>query len=143
MKPFVHKSFIGDFFDVLQAGGGKAEPGKNAAFTFGGTKRQEAVISIVSGNFDIPEIPEFVSSLDKLPTGLVKLIVLDMSRVRWFSANAVGVLVNFAASVEGRGKRLILYRPSTTVIQSLHSLALTHLFEIQHTEEELLLDLPD
>ena len=143
MKPFIHRSFVGDFFDALHTDIRPSEQGQSATFTFGGTRQHEAVVSIISGNFGIPEISVFVSSLDKLLTGIVKLIVLDMSRVSGFSTNATGVLVNFAVSVAGHGKRLVLYRPAPSVMQSLDSLALTHLFEIQQAEEELLLDLPD
>lgn len=141
MKPFTHKTFVGDFFDVLRAAAPAARPG--ITVSHGGTRDGEAVISAISGFFDIPQLPDLTASLDALLTARVKLIVLDLARVRFFSHNAAGVLVNFASSVEGRGKRLVLYRPSLTVQQTLGALALLHLFEIQQTEEELLLDLPE
>ncbi|CAK7064786.1 MAG: hypothetical protein DELT_01598 [Desulfovibrio sp.] len=142
MKPFVHKSFIGNFFDVLQSN--EEQPGqRGASYRLGGTKKREAVISIFAGDFDLDALPEFAGTLENLLTQVVQLVVVDLSRVRLFSANAATVLVNFLAGVEGRGKRLILYRPSPTVTETLISLNLTHLFEIQLTEDELLLDLPD
>lgn len=145
MKPFIHKAYVGDFFAALQPDpprSGTAAPGA-AAFSLGAIRNREAVISVISGGFDIPQIPALVASLDSLQTAIVKLIVLDLSRVTHFGPNATGVLVNFAGSAEGRGKRLVLFRPSPAVMESLTARGLAHLFEIQHSENELLLDLPD
>ncbi|MDL2210205.1 STAS domain-containing protein [Desulfovibrio sp. OttesenSCG-928-O18] len=142
MKPFVHKSVVGNFFDILQSEEQRAKPGATSLL-LGGTKRQEALISIFSGDFTVETLPEFAASLEGLLTTPVQLVVLDLSLVRVFSANAVGVLVNFLAGVEGRGKRLILYRPSEAVRETLASCDLTLLFEVQQTEDELLLALPD
>lgn len=142
MDPFVHKSVVGNFFDILQSEEQRAKPGATALL-LGGTKRQEAFISIFSGDFTVETIPEFAAALDVLITTPVQLVVLDLSGVRIFSANAAGVLVNFLAGVEGRGKRLVLYRPSRAVQDTLAACNLTLLFEVQQTEDELLLDLPD
>lgn len=142
MKPFVHKTFIGNFFDVLH-GAEKNSVAEGSPFLLGGTKRRGAVIAILSGDLTLDRLPELASSLHALQTSLVKLIVLDMSRVTDLSPNAAGGLVNYLAGVEGRGKRLILFRPSPAVLDCLAGLDLTHLFQIQRTEEELLLDLPD
>lgn len=142
MKPFVYKSFIGNFFDVLQSNDEQTGQ-RGASYRLGGTRKQEAVISIFAGDFDLDALPEFGATLDTLLTQTVQLAVVDLSRVKLFSANAAAVLVNFLAGVEGRGKRLVLYRPSESVRDMLTSLGLPHLFETQETEEELLLDLPD
>lgn len=142
MKPFVHKSFIGNFFDVLQSNEEHAGQ-RGASYRLGGTKKREAVISIFAGDFDLDALPEFASTLENLLTQVVQLVVVDLSRVKLFSANALAVLVNFLADSEGRGKRLIIYRPSASVLEMLTSRDLLHLFEIQQTEDELLLDLPD
>lgn len=142
MKPFAHKSFVGDFFDVLSAGGANAKPGETTR-SFGGTKRREAVVSILAGDFTPETLPGFAASLESLLTSTVQLIVLDLSRAHVFSANAASVLVNFLAGVEGRGKRLVLYRPNRMVRDILVACSLTTLFEIRQTEEELLLALPD
>ncbi|MDR3074403.1 MAG: STAS domain-containing protein [Deltaproteobacteria bacterium] len=142
MKPFVHKTLIGNFFDVPRAGVSSAGSASAPPPT-GETRQHDAVIAVFSGDFSLTTLPGFASSLENLLTGLRRVIVLDLSGVRRFSANAAGVLVNFLAGVEGRNKRLILYRPSPTVSDMLASLNLTHLFETQQTEDELLLDLPD
>lgn len=141
MKPFVHKSFIGSFFDVLQSEDQVGQRG--VSYRLGGTKKREAVISIFAGDFDLDALPEFAETLENMITQVVQLVVVDLSRVKLFCPNAVAVLVNFLADVEGRGKRLVLYRPSETVREQLTSLGLMPLFEIQSTEDELLLSLPD
>ncbi len=142
MKPFAHKNFLNDFFEVLRSPAHPEDPPKMTARS-GGTARQDAVISILSGELTLESMPEFASSLRELLTGTVRLIVLDLSEITVFSPNAASVLVNFVSFVEGGGKRLILFRPSQAVRGALASLHLAHLFEIQFTEEELLLALPD
>lgn len=142
MKPFVHKSFIGNFFDVLQSNEEQVGQ-RGASYRLGGTKKREAAISIFAGDFDLDSLPEFAATLENLVTQVVQLVVVDLSRVTFFNANAATVLVNFLADVEGRNKRLVIYRPSESVLEMLTSLNLLHLFEIQQTEDELLLDLPD
>ncbi|SBV90448.1 hypothetical protein KL86DPRO_10027 [uncultured delta proteobacterium] len=141
MRPFTHKNSIGTFFDVLTDPSGSGTP--DIAARRGATARQDAIISVLSGDVNLDQLPEFAASLRELLTSSVQLIVLDLSRVTVFSPNAASVLVNFVSFVEGGGKRLVLFRPSRTVRTVLDTLHLTHLFEIQQTEDELLLDLPD
>ncbi len=140
MQPFTHKNSVGDFFDALSASHSRT-PGASAVK--GATARQDAVISVLSGDLSLEHLPEFAVSLRDLLTNNVLLIVLDLSRIIVFSPNAVSVLVNFVSFVEGGGKRLMLFRPSRSVRDTLESLHLTHLFEIKETEDELLLELPD
>lgn len=142
MKPFVYKNFCNDFFEVLHT---PIPPGKPPGITTrcGATARQDAAISVLSGDLTLEYLPEFASSLRGLLTGTVRLIVLDLSRITVFCPNAASVLVNFVSFVEGGGKRLVLFRPSHSVRALLDSLHLTHLFEIHLSEEELLLALPD
>ena len=142
MKPFEYTNFIGDFFDVLHKEDCQDEKGE-ISFLVGGTKRREAIISILSGNFDIAHVPALALSVNELVTSTVRLVVLDLSRVRVFCPNAVAVLVNLMDDVEGRGKRFILYRPSQIVRHAIETLGLSHLFDMLLTEEELLLALPD
>ena len=142
MQSYTSSAFFGTFFNVLQATLPAPAAGTVAAYS-GCTARNDAVVCCLSGDLDIERLPEFAASLRELLTGAVKLIVLDLSRVRMFCPNAASVLVNFVSFVEGGGKRLVLYRPGPAVRASLESLNLTHLFEIQQTEEELLLSLPD
>lgn len=145
MKPFIQNAFVGDFFTALrpdpERSGAAASGG--AGFSFGAIRNKEAVVSVMSGEFGIPQLPDLAASLDALLTAAVKLIVLDLSQVTDFSPNTAGMLVNFAGSVEGRGKRLILFRPGQAVMDALSARNLTHLFDIRHSEDELLLALPD
>lgn len=141
MRPFTHNTLIGTFFDVLSAPGG-SDTGEISARK-GATARQDAILSVISGKVGLEQLPEFAASLRELLTGSVRVIVLDLSCVTVFSPNAVSVLVNFMSFVEGGGKRLVLFRPARTVQTALETLRLTHLFEIQHSENELLLDIPD
>lgn len=142
MPSFTRKHFFGTFFSVLQSAIPDPPAGTVASYS-GGTTGKDAVISILSGDLDLERLPEFAGSLRDLLTGSVRLIVLDLSRIRVFCPNAASVLVNFVSFVEGGGKRLVLYQPGPAVRASLESLNLIHLFEIQQTEEELLLSLPD
>ena len=142
MQSFTHKKFFGTFFDVLRSA--IPEPPEGTVVSFSGsTARKDAVVSIITGDLDLERLPEFAGSLRDLLTSTVRLIVLDLSHVRTFCPNAASVLVNFVSFVEGGGKRLVLFRPGQAVRTSIESLNLMHLFEIQQTEEELLLSLPD
>ncbi len=144
MEPFTHKSFIGDFLDVLSLGTPLAphEDGVCVAH-FGATVNQEAVLSRYFGDLTLDQTPDFVFSLNSLLSESIRLVVLDFSSLRIICPNAVAALVNFAAEVQGRGKRLILYRPGTALDHELETLGLAYLFSALHTEEELLLALPD
>ena len=141
MRSFARTNSIGDFFEVLAAPAGGDT--REVTVRKGGTLRQDAVVSVLSGDLSLDRLPEFAASLRELLTSTVRLIVLDLSRVTVFSPNAASVLVNFVSFVEGGGKRLVLFRPNRAVRALLDTLHLTHLFEIRQTENELLLDLPD
>lgn len=142
MKPFTHKTVIGEFLDVLTEKHTIGLSWKLEA-TLKATARQDAILCIFAGDLDLEQLPEFAASLRKLLTHAVQLIVLDLSRVRIFSANAASVLVNFVSFVEGGGKRLVLFRPSPGVRSALDALRLMHLFEVQRTGDDLLLNIPD
>ena len=124
-----------------------AAPYKKSGETFSvqtkATGRQDMTVSVLAGKLSLEQIPEFATSLRQLLTGTVQVIVLDASRVSEFSPNAASVLINFVSFVEGGGKRLILFRPSQCVQAVLNALHLAHLFTIQLTEDELLLEIPD
>ena len=141
MKPFVHKKRIGNFFDVLAA------PTGNDAQVFsvqkGATGRQDAVVSVLSGDLGLEQMPAFAASLCELLTSTVQIIVLDLSRINSFCPNAASVLVNFVSFAEGGKKQLILYQPSHCVRSMFDSLHLKSLFTIRETEDDLLLNLPD
>lgn len=141
MRPFTHKDIIGTFFDTLATPGG-CDTGEFSARR-GATTRQDAIVSVLSGDVNLEQLPEFAASLQQLLTSAVRVIVLDLSCITIFSPNAASVLVNFLNFVEGGGKRLVVYRPAWAVRTMLNALHVTHLFEIQQTEDELLLDLPD
>ena len=142
MKPFAQTSLIGDFFDALHANRPENDPDDVVAVT-GGTRQQNAVVSVIFGDLNLEHLPHFAASLRELLTSTVRLIVLDFSHVQVFCPNAASVLVNFMSFVEGGGKRLILFQPNECVHSALSSLNLLHLFEILHSEEDLLLELPD
>ncbi len=140
MRAFTHKTITGTFFDVLAPAGEGDTRGISARK--GATTRQDAIISALSGTVNLEQLPDFAANLRELLTSSVRLIVLDLSGITLFSPNAASVLVNFVSFVEGGGKRLVLFRPSKTVQAMLDALRLEHLFEIQHTEDELILALP-
>jgi anti-anti-sigma factor len=118
-------------------------PDGSCLFVSGRTRKQEAALMICCGDFGIAQTPRLAVSLDSLLTGAVRLVVLDFSKTRVFSANAAAVLANFMAGVRGRGRECVIFKPSHVVRTMLQALDLDHLFTIQETEEELLLDLPD
>ena len=144
MYPFIHKEFIGDFFDILEQKSPLASHISGVCTSlFGATTNQEAVVSRFFGDLALPHSSEFAASLDSLLSGPVRLVVLDFSGVTSFCRNAAGALVNFAASVQCRKKQLVLYSPGKAVLETLEQLNIRYLFAIMTTENELLLAIPD
>ena len=141
MKPFTHKNVIGSFFDALTPQPSDVPHG--IAVAQGSTSRHDTVLCLLAGELNLERLPELATSLRKLLTSAVHTIVLDLSDVSLFSPNAASVLVNFVSFVEGGGKRLVLFRPSSAVRDVLDSHNLAHLFEMYQTEEDLLLLIPD
>ena len=141
MQPFTHKNRVNTIFEILAAPIAKTE--ENFSVQTGTTGRQDMIVSVLAGKLTLEHIPDIATSLRELLTSTVKVIVLDASRVDAFCPNAASVLVNFVSFVEGGGKRLILFRPSPCVQETLNALHLTHLFEIQQTCGDLILEIPD
>jgi len=141
MKPFTHKTRIGNIFDVLASP--VEDDGQGFTVRRGSNRVQDTILSVLSGDLSLEQIPKLAASLRELLTSSVQVILLDLSHVNTFCPNAASVLVNFVSFVEGGGKRLVLFRPSESVQSTLSSLHLKHLFEIQQSEDELLLTLPD
>ena len=144
MEPFTHSSFIGDFLDVLSMKSPLTPHDDGVCVShFGATTNQEAVLSRYFGDLTLDQTPDFAASLDSLLSAAVRLVVLDFSALSSICPNGVAALVNFTAGVQGRGKKLILFRPGPALTQALDTLGLMYLFSVLHTEEELLLALPD
>lgn len=141
MKPFIYKNVIGSFFDALTPQPSDIPHG--IAVAEGATTRNDTVLCVLAGELNLERLPELATSLRQLLTSAVRTIVLDLSRVSFFCPNAASVLVNFVSFVEGGGKRLVLFRPSSAVRDVFETHNLTHLFEIHQTEEDLLLLIPD
>ena len=144
MEPFTHSSFIGDFLDVLSMNSPLTPDNDDVCVShFGATTNQEAVLSRYFGDLTLNQTPDFAASLDSLLSAAVRLVVLDFSTISSICPNAVAALVNFTAGVQGRGKKLILFRPGPALRQALDSLGLMYLFSVLDSEEELLIALPD
>lgn len=76
-------------------------------------------------------------------TGNVEHIVMDMEKVTALSRSTLGVLVDFASSVLGRGKKMYLLAPAPFLLECLDALRLRGFFEILAEEEDLICILPE
>lgn len=94
------------------------------------------------GSIGLPCIDRFYKSLHSALTGESEQVVLSMSNVVKLSRSAIGVVVDFAAGVLGRGKELYIFQPHPEVRQKMDGMLLNGFFKTLHTEEELISILP-
>jgi anti-anti-sigma regulatory factor len=64
-------------------------------------------------------------------------VVLDFGRVELINSSGLGVCFEIRNDASGRGARVILYRPTDTVMQLFMIVNMESLFTIVHNEEDL------
>lgn len=106
---------------------------------FGG----QVLIVRYSGAIGLSCMDTFKPSLFATLTGDAKQIVVGLGRVSEISRSTLGALIDFAATVLGRGKKMYLLSPPESLEKTLKELQLTIFFEILHGEEDLIRILPD
>lgn len=102
------------------------------------TAERDTVISRFQGEISIENLEEFKRALDELVTDRLHKFILDLSTVT-LTPTAMGVLVNFAAGIYGRNKKLYIYNPSQQVRDSLGELHLARMFNVLETHEDILI----
>ena len=137
MKNFDNSPFLGEFFRALHADIEHADFGspyacRPVAASTGGT-----ALGRYKGRISLSDLAEFQSSLDAMVTENMRKVILDLDRVI-LSRSAIGGLVEFAATMHGRNKRLYLYRPSEQIRSSLAELGLTNFFSYIENEDGIL-----
>src|SRR6266508_5230953 len=80
---------------------------------------QEGEVLFVSGELDASTAPQLRLQLDDLSRDGECEIVVDLSDVTFLDAAGIAVLVNTDARLRGRGPRLIVRSPRTTVAKVL------------------------
>lgn len=143
MKNITGSRLLKDFISVVE--GGISANGKDfiapsfACRPFTGiTAERDTVLSSFKGEIGVEGIDEFKNALNDLVTDRLHKLIIDLSAIS-LSRTALGTLVNFAASIYGRNKKLYLYAPSPQVRSSLAELELTSLFSVLETQEEILI----
>lgn len=106
---------------------------------FGG----RVVLVNYSGNIGLAVLDKFHNSLFEALSGEMQKTVICLEHITNLSRSALGAMVDFASAVLGRGKKLYLLSPPQELLQVLHDLQLTMLFEILHDQSELLCIMPD
>ena len=96
-----------------------------------------------SGLLSQARLNYFKPSLFGILTGNTQQIVIDLEEVHGVSQSTLGVLVDFAAAVLGRGKKMYLFSPPTDLLNILDNLQLGCFFEILPAEEDVINILPD
>ena len=102
----------------------------------------KVVMAIFRGAISLSTDTRFLQTLEKLLTGDVTQVILSMNNVTKLSRTAVGLLVDFAAGVLGRGKELYLYKPAPVIDQRLADMNVAIFFKILREEDELFDILP-
>ncbi|MCL1890044.1 MAG: STAS domain-containing protein [Desulfovibrionaceae bacterium] len=85
----------------------------------------------------------FKPMLFEIVTGKAQQIIIDMEDVHGVSQSTLGVLVDFAAGVLGRGKKIYLYTPPADLLKIMDAMELREFFDILHTEEDIINILPE
>jgi len=88
-------------------------------------------------------ISYFKPTLFEIVTGKAQQIIIDMEDVRGVSQSTLGVLVDFAASVLGRSKKIYLYAPPADLLKIMDAMELREFFDILRTEEDIINILPE
>jgi anti-anti-sigma regulatory factor len=96
-----------------------------------------------SGLLSQARLDHFKPLLFGILTGNVQQIIIDLEETRGVSQSTLGVLVDFAAAVLGRGKKMYLFSPPADLSGILDGRGLGIFFEILHTEEDVINILPD
>lgn len=97
----------------------------------------KVVFACYSQYIGLPCIDRFSHSLEKLLTKEVEIIILSLKDVKKLSRTAVGCLVDFAAGVLGRGKKLYLYKPSPVLEERFRALQLMTFFKTLHSDDAI------
>lgn len=145
MKKITSSHLLKDFISVVEGGipphGHEYVVSPFACRPFKGTSAErDTVVSFFKGEIGIAELEEFKGALNELVTDRLHKLIIDLSHIS-LSRTALGALVNFAASIYGRNKKLYLYNPSPQLRTSLAELGLASLFNVLETEEDILIAL--
>ncbi|MDL2316597.1 STAS domain-containing protein [Desulfovibrio sp. OttesenSCG-928-A18] len=89
------------------------------------------------GQIGLARTEEFKSALDDLVMENSSKIILDFAELG-LTRSGVGVLVGFAASVQGRNKRLYIYRCSAQIREQLRELGLGGFFSFLESEDDVI-----
>lgn len=143
MKNVTASRLLKDFISVVE--GGMSANGKDfvvpsfACRPFTGiTAERDTVVSSFKGEIGVEGLEDFKNALNDLVTDRLHKLIIDLRAIS-LSRTAVGTLVNFAASIYGRNKKLYLYSPSPQVRASLAELNLTTMFNVLETQEDILI----
>lgn len=105
---------------------------------FGG----RVLMAFFRGTISVANADRFSPALKQMLTGEARQVVLSLKEVTKLSHTAVGLLVDFAAGVLGRGRELYLYEPSPVIMQRLSKLNVDSFFRVLGSEDELFNILP-
>lgn len=105
---------------------------------FGG----RVLVAFFRGTISVANADCFSPALKQMLTGEARQVVLSFKEVTKLSRTAVGLLVDFAAGVLGRGLDLYLYEPSPVIMQRLGKLNVDNFFLVLGSEDELFNILP-
>ena len=116
--------------------GGAGSPTTYQAF--GG----KVVFAVFNGVISVANADNLSPSLHAILNKDVEQVILSLKNVTKLSHTAVGILVDFASGVIGRGKSLYLYEPAPYIEQRLVNLNVARFFRILRDENELFCILP-
>jgi anti-anti-sigma regulatory factor len=103
---------------------------------------KKVIIAQFNGVISVAHADIFSPTLQNTLLSEAEHVILSLKDVTKTSHTAVGILVDFAAAVLGRGKALYLYQPSVVVEQRLVELNVARFFKILHTDDDLISILP-
>lgn len=101
------------------------------------------VLMKYSGSLSLANMGAFKTVLFDTLAGEVEQVIIGLENVPEISRSALGVLVDYAAAVLGRGKHLYLLSPPASLLETLDELQLNMFFEVLSTHNDMLCILPD
>jgi anti-sigma B factor antagonist len=125
----------GDTIDSVVEPGAQPFGIRPGPFRQGSTSLTEIAVVVVRGEVDLATSPQVNRALSDVLDSGTALLVADMEAVEFIDASGIGVLVEIASRAQDVGAKLVLRRPSNSVLRLLDLLQLGKLLPCENDLE--------
>jgi anti-anti-sigma regulatory factor len=141
MGSFFNSEILNDLFQQISPASAPPET-ERPPLVFSAFNGQVVLVQY-SGILSLARLHSFKPMLFSTLTGGSRQIIVDLRQVTEVSRSTLGAMVDFAAAILGRNKKMHLFSPPAALLDDLTQLQLRSFFDILNTEEELIDILPN